>query len=83
MITTKEDFSLHGTLRGEGHQRTCSVQATRNSTYVDESTVPVAVAYCRCDIVDGDDFPEGNYELEFDGHTALFTQKGEHYLARS
>ena len=35
-----------------------------------------------CDIVDADDFPDGNYELEFDGHKVLFTKKGEHYLAR-
>ena len=64
MTTTKEIVSLHGTLRGEGRQRTCSVRATRNSVYEDESTVPVKVAYSRCDIVDGDDFPEGDYELE-------------------
>jgi len=44
--------------------------------------VPVAVAYSRCDIVDGDDFPEGDYELEFDGHKVLFTKKGRHYLPR-
>ncbi len=83
MTTTKEIVSLHGTLRGEGRQRTCSVRATRNRVYEDESTVPVKVAYSRCDIVDGDDFPEGDYELEFDGHKILLTKKGGHYLARS
>jgi len=50
--------------------------------YEDESTVPVAIAYSRCDIVDADDFPEGNYELEFDGHKVLLTKKGGHYLVR-
>jgi len=49
---------------------------------MDESMVPVAVAYSRCVIVDGDDFPEGDYELEFDGHKVLLTKKGGHYLAR-
>jgi hypothetical protein len=82
MTTTKEIVSLRGTLRGEGHQRTCSVRATRSSMYEDESTVPVAIAYSRCDIVDGDDFPEGDYELEFDGHKVLLRKKGGHYLAR-
>ena len=82
MTTTKEIVPLHGTLRGEGRQRTCSVQATRSSMYEDESTQPVAIAYSRCDIVDGDDFPEGDYELEFDGHKVLFTKKGGVYLAR-
>ena len=82
MPTTKEIVSLHGTLCGEGRQRTCSVQAMRCSMYEDESTVPVAIAYSRCDIVDADDFPEGNYELEFDGHKVLLTKKGGHYLVR-
>jgi len=82
MPATKEVVSLHGTLRGEGRQRTCSVRAMRCSVYEDESTVPVAITYSRCDIVDADDFPDGNYELEFDGHKVLFTKKGEHYLAR-
>ena len=82
MPATREVVSLHGTLCGEGRQRTCSVQAMRSSTYEDESMVPVAVAYSRCDIVDGDDFPEGDYELEFDGHKVLFTKKGRPYLPR-
>jgi hypothetical protein len=43
--------------------------------YEDESTVPVAVAYSSCDIVDAADFPEGNYELQFDGHKVLLTKK--------
>ena len=82
MSATKEIVSLHGTLRGEGRQRTCSIRATRNSVYEDESTVPVAITYSRCDIVDADDFTEGNYELEFDGKTILLTKKGGQYLAR-
>jgi hypothetical protein len=81
MTTTKEIVSLRGTLRGEGHQRKCSVRATRSSTY-EESTIPLAIEYSRCDIVDGDDFPEGDYELEFDGHRVLLSKKGGHYLAR-
>ena len=82
MTTTKEIVPLHGTLRGEGRQRTCSVQATRSSIYEDESTQPVATAYSRCHIVDGDDFPEGDYELEFDGKKVLLTKKGGRYLIR-
>jgi len=33
MTTTKEIVPLHGTLRGEERQRTCSVQARRSSMY--------------------------------------------------
>ena len=82
MTTTKEIVPLHGILRGEGRQRTCSVQATRSTMYEDESTQPVAIAYSRCDIVDGDDFPEGDYELEFDGKKILLAKKGGRYLVR-
>ena len=42
----------------------------------------IAIEYSRCDIVDADDFPEGDYELEFDGHRVLLSKKGGHYLAR-
>ena len=59
---------LDATLHGEGRQRACRVKATRKSEFADETAVPTSIAYCRCDVDDSDDFPDGDYELEFDGH---------------
>ncbi len=82
MTICRQIVFLDGTLRGEGRQRACRVKATRNSEFPDESGVPVSVAYCRCEIDDSDDFPDGDYELEFDGHTLMLSKQGGQYLTR-
>jgi hypothetical protein len=82
MTVCKETVLLNGTLRGEGRQRTCRVRATRNSEFSDESAVPTSFAYCRCDVDDPDDFPDGDYELEFDGRKLTLSKKQGQYLAR-
>lgn len=82
MAICRQTVLLDGTLRGEGRQRTCRVRATRSSEFPDESAVPVSVAYCRCEINDPDDFPDGDYELEFDGHKIALSKKAGQYLLR-
>jgi hypothetical protein len=80
MSVTKETLPIEGVLKGQGHERTCRVRATRCSTYPDEGTEPVSVSYSRCRIEDADDFPDGNYELVFDGHKKFLTKKTGRYL---
>lgn len=82
MTVCKETVLLYGTLRGEGRHRTCRVRATRNSEFPDESALPTSFAYCRCDVDDSDDFPDGDYELEFDGRKLMLSKKLGQYLAR-
>jgi hypothetical protein len=82
MTICKETVFLDGTLRGEGRQRACRVKATRNSEFPDESPTPTSIAYCRCEIDDSDDFPDGAYELEFDGHKLMLSKQGGQYLTR-
>jgi len=81
MPSRKESIVLRGTLRGEGRQRPCLIRATRVSLYVDESAAPVSIAYASLS-VDDDNFPDGNYEVEFNGQKELLTKKQGHYLAR-
>jgi hypothetical protein len=80
MSVTKEVVLLEGLLKGEGHQRKCRVKAVRHATYEDECTTPNCLSYSRCEIEDSDDFPDGDYELEFDSHRVALTKKSGHYL---
>jgi hypothetical protein len=82
MTVCKETVFLNGVLRGEGRERTCRVRATRNSEFPDESVIAASIAYCRCCVEDVDDFPDGDYELEFDGHKVSLSRKDGQYLAR-
>jgi hypothetical protein len=75
----KETVLLEGVLRGGAHQRSCRVKAIRKINYPDECPSPICVSYSRCEIVDADDFPDGRYELEFDGHKVLLTKAGGYY----
>ena len=79
MTVTKETLPLEGLLKDQGRQRTCRVRATRRATYPDECTEPVCVSYSRCVIEDADDFPDGDYELMFDGHKVLLTKEAGKY----
>jgi hypothetical protein len=80
MTVTKQTVPLEGTLKGEGHERRCRVRAIRREMYADECPRPLCVSYSRCDIEDQDDFPDGNYELTFDGHRILLTKRAGHYV---
>ncbi len=78
MAVTKETVSLEAILRGEGHERRCRVKAVRHTTYAD----PTCLSYSKCEIEDADDFPDGNYELEFDAHRVPVIKKAGRYLPR-
>jgi len=80
MPTSKEVVFLCGVLRGEGRLRQCRVKATKHSTYVDESSEPASVAYSSLSIEDADDYPDGNYELEFNDHKAVLSKINGFYL---
>ena len=82
MAVTKEVVSLEGLLRGESQERRCRVKAMRHTTYEDECASPTWVSYSKCEIDDVDDFPDGNYEVEFDAHRVAVTKKAGQYFLR-
>lgn len=79
MTVTKETIPVEATLSGEGRQRTCWVRVSRCSTYADEGAEPAFVSYSRCQIEDGDNFPDGEYQLLFDGHRLLLRKQAGQY----
>jgi hypothetical protein len=83
MTVTKETIPLQGTLRGEGRERTCRLKALQYATYADECSRPTCLSYSRCSIEDGDDFPDGEYVLEFDGRRVLLTKQAGKYILSS
>ncbi len=79
MTVTKETILLEGVLRGEGHERKCRFKAVRQAIYADECTRPTCLSYSRCIIEDADDFPDGEYELEFEGRRVPLSKRDGHY----
>lgn len=82
MTVTRETDSLEGTLSGEGRQRTCRVQVSKRATY-DECAEPLFVTYSRFRIEDEDDFPDGEYELRFDGLLLRMRKEAGQYIVQS
>ena len=79
MTATKETIPLQGVLRGEGRERVCRLRALRHAIYADECSRPTCFSYSRCVIEDVDDFPDGEYELEFEGrHVSLSKTQGQY-----
>lgn len=79
MSVTKEAVPVRGILRGQGRERRCQLRAVRHAVYADEGSHPASLSYSRCEIEDGDDFPDGNYEVEFDGRTVLLVRQAGRY----
>ncbi len=79
MTVIKERVPLEAQLVGDGRHRRCRVRVCRYTTYADESEVPTAVSYSRCELEDADDFPDGNYELSFDSHRIRLRKQAGHY----
>jgi hypothetical protein len=79
MTVTKETIPIEATLTGEGRERKCTVRVSQCSTYEDEGAEPVFVSYSRCRIDDSDDFPDGEYQLLFDGHRLLLRKQAGQY----
>jgi hypothetical protein len=82
MTVTKETKSLEGTLRGEGLERTCRLKVLQHATYADECSRPTCLSYSRCVIDDEDDFPDGEYELEFEGRRVFLSKRDGRYAPR-
>lgn len=82
MTVTKENVPLHGILRGEGCERTCRLKALRHTMYADECSHPTCCSYSRCVIEDSDDFPDGDYELEFEGRKISLSKRFGQYIPR-
>jgi hypothetical protein len=80
MTVTKETIPLEGTLKGEGHERMCRLKALRHATYADECSQPTCFSYSRCVIEDTDDFPDGEYELEFEGRRIALSKRAGRYV---
>jgi hypothetical protein len=82
MTVTKETIELEGVLRGQGRERTCFVKVLQHATYADECTRPTCLSYSRCVIEDVDDFPDGEYELEFAERRVQLNKIGGQYVPR-
>lgn len=82
MTVTKETIELEAVLRGEGRERRCVVKVLQHATYADECTRPTCLSYSRCDIEDNDDFPDGEYELEFADRRVLLSKVGGRYVPK-
>ena len=80
MTVTKETVPLQALLKGEGRERTCRLKALRHSTYADECSRPTCLSYSRFVIEDSDDFPDGEYELEFEGRRILLSKRAGQYI---
>jgi hypothetical protein len=79
MASKREPVILQGILRGEHRERSCRISAIK----VTLGGEPNVFEYTRPEIVDSDDFPDGDYEVEYHGHKILFRKQGGVYLARS
>jgi hypothetical protein len=82
MAVTKKIVSVKGILRGEGHERKCQLRALRHVEYADESPTPTCTSYSKCEIEDADDFPDGSYEVEFEGHLVPVLKTAGQYSLR-
>ena len=63
-------------------QRNCSVTADRHEMHVNEKADPVKVSYSMVSIADSDDWPDGDYELTYDGEKEMLTKKDGRYFAK-
>jgi hypothetical protein len=50
--------------------------------YADECSHPTCCSYSRCVIEDSDDFPDGEYELQFDDRKVFLSKRSGQYLPR-
>jgi len=87
MPTRTQTVILAGNLRSADgqRQRPCKVKVDRHGHFVNERSEPMNVTYSNFSILpiyDSDDWPDGDYEVEFDGQKELLTKKGRHYVAR-
>jgi hypothetical protein len=84
MPTRSETVIVAGTLRSADgqRQRHCKVQVDKHGHFVYELSELTNVTYSKLSIYDSDDWPDGDYEVEFNGQKELLTKQGRHYVAR-
>ncbi len=82
MASRKTIVTGYGVLSGEGCKRKCRFRVTKTSLRVNEMPTPVGSVYSHLSITDSDDFPDGDYELDYLGQRELLTKKNGFYLAR-
>jgi hypothetical protein len=82
MANREEIITGRGVLSGEGRNRECRFRVIKTSLCVDELPTPVKSTYSNLSITDSDNFPDGNYELDYLGQRELLTKKGRSYLAQ-
>lgn len=73
---------VQGALSGQGRRRECRIQVVKTSIQVDERSGSMGFTYSNASIVDSDDFPDGDYEVTYEGGTELLTKKHGNYLTR-
>jgi hypothetical protein len=71
-----------GILSGQGHSRECRVRVTKTPIRVHEMSGLLRFTYSGLRIVDSDDFPDGDYELKYEGGTEVLIRKNGQYVAR-
>jgi hypothetical protein len=83
-ITVMEERVVfgRGILSGQGHSRECRVRVTKTPIRVHETSGLLRFTYSGLRIVDSDDFPDGDYELKYEGGTEVLIRKNGQYVAR-
>lgn len=76
MPTRSKRVILPGTLRSEDgqRQRARKIRVQTHEHYVDELLEPTQITYSHLSIHDSDDWPDGDYEVEFSGQKELIGQ---------
>src|ERR1019366_8031078 len=65
MANREEIITGRGVLSGEGRNRECRFRVIKTSLCVEELPTPVKSTYSNLSITDSDNFPDGNYELDY------------------
>jgi hypothetical protein len=82
MPTHREKKIVTASLIGQGRNRKCALQLKVTKHYVDQMASPLKVEYADLRVVDADDFPPGDYDVNYAGVTFPVMKRAGHYLAR-
>jgi hypothetical protein len=82
MPTRREKKIVTASLFGQGRYRKCALQLEVTKHYVDQMASPVKLEYADLRVIDSDDFPPGDYDVNYAGVTFLVTKRAGHYLTR-
>jgi len=86
MPTKTKTLHVTGLLRSvDGKlKRDCKVKVNRNDMFVEGLDGPAKATYSEFSVTDSDNFPKGDYEVEYEGQKELLTkdERGPGYYAR-